>query len=119
MYDFCFTFPYAALLAIGGFIGFLTKGSLPSLLGGVGSGLALGLAAQTSLNQYHQGKLCKPATFVSLVIAASLTAIMYKRFLATGKFMPAGLVALLSSAMTVFYVWNLLAMKPPSTFRST
>lgn len=66
-----------------------------------------------------QGKLCKPATFVSLVIAASLTAIMYKRYLATGKFMPAGLVALLSSVMTVFYVWNLFAMKPPSTFRST
>ncbi len=56
MYDFCFTFPYAALLAIGGLIGFLTKGSLPSLLGGVGSGVVLGCAAQTSLNHYHQVK---------------------------------------------------------------
>ncbi|BDA47731.1 probable transmembrane protein 14C [Coccomyxa sp. Obi] len=118
MYDFCFTFPYAALLAIGGVIGYLSKGSLPSLLGGVGSGLALGLAAQTSLNQYHQGKLCKPATFASLLISASLTAVMYKRFLTTGKFMPAGMVALMSALMTVFYVWNLLAMKPPSSIRS-
>ena len=66
-----------------------------------------------------QGKLCKPATFTSLVIAAGLTVMMYKRYMATGKFMPAGLVALLSSLMTIFYVWNLLAIKPPSSVKST
>ena len=38
---------------------------------------------------------------------------MYKRFLASGKMMPAGLVAMLSAGMTIFYVWNLLAVKPP------
>lgn len=65
-----------------------------------------------------QGKLCKPATFVSLLISLGLTAMMYKRFLATGKFMPAGLVALISALMSIFYVWNLLAMKPPSGIRS-
>jgi hypothetical protein len=54
MYDFCLTFPYAALLGLGGLIGFLTKGSLPSLVGGVGSATVLGIAAQISLNYYHQ-----------------------------------------------------------------
>lgn len=60
-----------------------------------------------------QGKLCKPATVASLLVAVLLTAVMYKRFLASGKMMPAGLVAMLSAGMTIFYVWNLLAVKPP------
>lgn len=65
-----------------------------------------------------QGKLCKAATTASLVVSLALTVIMYKRFLSTGKFMPAGIVSLLSAAMTLFYVWNLLVIKPPSSARS-
>lgn len=61
-----------------------------------------------------QGKLCKPATVTSLVVAVALTVIMYKRFLSSGKMMPAGLTAMLSALMTIFYVWNLLAVKPPA-----
>lgn len=40
MYDFCLTFPYAALLALGGVAGFAAKGSVPSLLGGLGSAVS-------------------------------------------------------------------------------
>lgn len=54
MYDFCLTFPYAALLGLGGLIGFFTKGSVPSLLGGVGSAVVLGLAGHISLQQYNE-----------------------------------------------------------------
>ena len=113
MYDFCFTFPYAALLALGGLMGFLLKGSLPSLLGGLGSAAVLAACAQTSLSRYHQGVLCRPATAASLAVAAVLTAVMYRRWQATGRFMPAGCVALLSCAMVVFYVWNMIFVGPP------
>ena len=61
-----------------------------------------------------QGKLCKPATAVSLAVALLLTGVMYKRFLSTGKMMPAGVVSILSAGMSIFYVWNLLAVKPPA-----
>ena len=66
-----------------------------------------------------QGKLCKPATAVSFTVALLLTGIMYKRFQSTGKMMPAGVVALLSAAMSVFYVWNMLAVKPPTAHHAS
>ena len=51
---------------------------------------------------------------VSLGMALLLTGVMYKRFLTTGKMMPAGLVSIFSAVMSIFYVWNLLAIKPPA-----
>lgn len=76
-------------------------------------------AATEGMPVMMQGKLCKPATVVSLLVALALTGIMYKRFLSTGKMMPAGVVALLSMAMSIFYVWNLLVVKPPSAHHSS
>lgn len=54
MYDFCFTYPYAIVLGLGGLMGYATKGSIPSLLGGFGSAAVLAICAQLSLNAYHQ-----------------------------------------------------------------
>jgi len=113
MYDFCFTYPYATLLALGGCFGYAAKGSLPSLFGGLGSAAVLAICAQISLNAYHAGKLCKPATAVSLLVTVGLTAMMGVRWQRSGRFMPAGLVSLLSAGMVVFYVWNLQHFKEP------
>jgi uncharacterized membrane protein (UPF0136 family) len=100
MYDFCFSPIYAVLLAIGGVAGYITKGSMASLGAGLGSAALLGLMSKWSLDSYHKGKACKPATAVSLLVAAGLTYVMYERYSATGKLMPAGLTAGLSAAMT-------------------
>lgn len=100
MYDFCFSPIYAVLLAIGGVAGYLTKGSMVSLGAGLGSAALLGLMSKWSLDSYHKGKACKPATAISLLVAAGLTYVMYERYSATGKLMPAGLTAGLSAAMT-------------------
>ena len=62
---------------------------------------------------HAQGKLCKPATVASLVVALALTGVMCKRYAASGKMMPAGMIALLSAVMSAFYVWNLMVVKPP------
>ena len=54
MYDFCLTLPWATVLALGGVMGFVTKGSLPSLLGGLGSAAVLAVCGQVSLSAYHK-----------------------------------------------------------------
>ncbi|PSC68036.1 membrane protein [Micractinium conductrix] len=112
MYDFCFTPIYAALLALGGFVGYATKGSTASLGGGLGSAVVLAGCTWASLNAFHRGQLCRPATLLSLAVSACLTYLMWQRLQRTGKVMPAGMVASLSAAMSLFYVWNLLLFKP-------
>ncbi len=47
------------------------------------------------------------------MVALALTGVMWKRYAASGKMMPAGMIALLSAAMSTFYVWNLTVVKPP------
>ena len=68
MYDFCLTLPYAALLALGGLMGFLTKGSLPSLLGGLGSAAVLAACGQASLSRYHQARHRTTPSFLLAVV---------------------------------------------------
>lgn len=57
-------------------------------------------APPAAVSPAHTGKACKPATAVSLLVAAGLTYGMYQRYASSGKFMPAGMVAGLSAAMT-------------------
>jgi len=73
----------------------------------------MGTATLTVL--YLQGKLCKPATAVSLLIAVGLTGMMGLRWQRSGRFMPAGVVTILSAVMVVFYIWNLQHFKEPLT----
>lgn len=76
------------------------KHSVPSLVAGLASAGVISLCSYASLQQYHAGKTCKPATAVSLVVAAGLTYMMYQRYSSTGKVMPAGMVAGISGTMT-------------------
>eukprot|EP00873_Tetraselmis_striata_P018801 jgi/Tetstr1/439065/TSEL_027555.t1 len=115
MYDFCFSFPYAALLALGGVMGYATKGSTASLGVGLASAGVIALCGYVSLMRFHSGKTCKPATAMSLLLSAALTYVMRMRYNQTGKFMPAGLTMGLSGLMALFYTWSLLAgPTPPS-----
>lgn len=106
MHDFCFTLPYAFLLALGGLIGFLTKQSIPSLAGGGGSGLVLFLAGWQQLKAFKAGTNSWPAILAELVTSAVLTYVLGLRYARTGKVMPAGMVACLSGAMALFYLYK-------------
>ncbi|GMK54210.1 hypothetical protein CspeluHIS016_0107960 [Cutaneotrichosporon spelunceum] len=77
-------FVYAALVSAGGLMGYLKKGSVASLAAGGGSGVVAAWGA------YRVSQNPKDVR-VSLAVAVLLTLLMGKKFVASGKFMPAGL----------------------------
>lgn len=88
---------YGAALVLGGLMGF-AKGSTASLIAGGGSGLVMLL-----LEAYSSNGENKAVTGVQLVVAGGLAYQMNERYQASGKVMPAGLVAFLSiGAVTVY-----------------
>lgn len=107
MHDFCFTIPYGLVVAIGGVIGYLKKGSTASLGGGVGTGLVLILAGFLSLKAFERRKNSYFALILETVCAAALTTVMGQRYLQTSKIMPAGVVAGISALMTLFYLYKI------------
>ena len=87
---------YAVLLAVGGAIGYIKAGSRPSLWAGLGSALASLVALVISLQNARWGM------GLAALIALLLAGFFGYRFLAkTRKFMPAGLLAILSVVMLV------------------
>ncbi|XP_068557694.1 transmembrane protein 14C-like [Cebidichthys violaceus] len=87
-------FSYAVLVSAGGIIGYVKAGSVTSLAAGLLFGLlaAVGayLASQNPKN-----------VWLSLGTSGTLAVVMGLRFLNSWKFMPAGLMTLLSGLMLV------------------
>lgn len=86
------TYVYAATVGVGGLVGYFKAGSVPSLGAGLLFGSLLGYGAyQMSAN---------PANYyLTLGTSTVLGGIMGMRFLNSGKFMPPGLIAVMSLAM--------------------
>ncbi|KAB5534809.1 hypothetical protein DKX38_017895 [Salix brachista] len=107
MHDFCFTIPYGLVIMIGGVIGYLKKGSVASLGGGVGTGLVLIFAGYLSLKAFSKGKNSFLVLAIETVCATVLTFVMGQRYMQTSKMMPAGIVAGISALMTLFYLYKI------------
>jgi uncharacterized membrane protein (UPF0136 family) len=88
----------AAVCALGGIAGYVSKRSMPSLLGGLGIGAAYLLSAH--LIKEVDEKMGHGAGFFT---SLSLTAIMGARALKTKKLMPAGLMTGLGSIAMVYH----------------
>ncbi|XP_002154257.2 transmembrane protein 14C [Hydra vulgaris] len=93
------TYGFALTVIFGGVIGFLKAGSFPSLIAGVlfGGLIAFG-ATQTSQNPKN--------ILVVLVVSIILMIVMGTRFYKSGKFMPAGLVFVLSILNICRHLYN-------------
>ncbi|CAL9095709.1 unnamed protein product [Musa acuminata var. zebrina] len=107
MHDFCFTIPYGLLVLVGGIVGYARRGSTASLAGGAGSGLVLLLAGFVSLKAFEKRRNSYLAFGLETVCALALTFVMGKRYLETSKIMPAGVVAVLSALMSLFYLYKI------------
>ncbi|XP_006137817.1 transmembrane protein 14A [Pelodiscus sinensis] len=94
-------FGYAAVVAIGGGIGYVRKGSIVSLAAGLFFGLVSGYGAYCVTHNPRDVK-------ISLFSAFILTIIMGMRFKRSKKLIPAGLIAGLSLLMILRLVFLLL-----------
>jgi uncharacterized membrane protein (UPF0136 family) len=81
---------FGALTIIGGVIGYVKAGSLPSIIAGSITGVLL-LVAGLLLPQ-HRALGLTTALIISLVLAAQFV----PKFFRTGRMMPAGLMSILS-----------------------
>ena len=88
---------YGVLMAVGGVIGYVKVRSKASLLSGVGFGLML-LASG-----YEVWRGSRKGLAASAVMAALLMAIFAVRLVKTRRFMPAGVLALLSLAALIVF----------------
>lgn len=80
------SYAYAALLLVGGLMGYVKGNSLPSLIAGGGSAALL-----AALEHFGRGQA--GTNLGQAGVAGGLFFMMLKRFAASGKFMPAGLTA--------------------------
>merc|ERR1712168_933872 len=87
-------YAYASAVALGGIMGYVKAGSIPSLGAGLLFGSVLGVGAyQMSENPNNY--------YLTLGTSTVLGGMMGMRFLNSGKFMPPGLIAALSLGMVL------------------
>ncbi|ONK61103.1 uncharacterized protein A4U43_C08F26280 [Asparagus officinalis] len=96
------TLGYAALVGVGGVMGYLKSGSQKSLAaGGVSSLLLYYVYTQLPTNPGF-------ASSLGLGVSAALLAVMGSRFKKSGKIFPAGVVSLVSLVMVGGYFHGIL-----------
>ncbi|KAM1047433.1 hypothetical protein ACFX2C_026791 [Malus domestica] len=96
------TLGYAALVGVGGLMGFLKSGSQKSLLaGGISSALLFYVSTELPVRPVF-------ASSIGLGLSAALLAVMGSRFKKSGKIFPAGVVSLVSLVMTGGYLHGIL-----------
>jgi uncharacterized membrane protein (UPF0136 family) len=90
-----FVLVYAIVVLVGGVIGYVKAQSILSLATGIIASLALALSAYAMITNRVQG------FYATLGISAFLCIFFVYRFIATAKFMPGGLMSILSLLVVI------------------
>jgi len=93
---------YAILMLVGGFAGYATAGSKASLYSGAGSAVALAASWVVSRSSPPAGYWMAAVVSLLLCIAFAM------RLAKTAKFMPSGMLLLLSLVALVLLTWSAL-----------
>ncbi len=96
---------YAVVVGLGGIVGKVKAGSTPSLLFGLLFACLLGVSASLMI----QGK--RIGAIYAIVCTLALDAFFTYRFMLSYKFMPAGMMSLMSLGMLLMLVNNLKPKK--------
>lgn len=94
---------YALLVILGGIIGYARARSMPSLVAGVVSGILLLVSFGYSLSNQSFGLL------TAALLALLLFVVFLRRYRATGKLMPAGMMMGVSVLMLVVFLSGMVA----------
>ncbi|XP_020366103.1 transmembrane protein 14A [Rhincodon typus] len=95
------SYSYAAIVMVGGILGYTWKGSVMSLMSGLLFGSLAGYGAYQVSNDPRNVK-------ISLLTAGILTTVMGVRYKRSGKVIPAGLIAGISLFMVLRLVFMML-----------
>ena len=92
---------FGVLTIVGGLIGYVSKGSVPSIVAGSISGLLLLWGALLLPNHAVAGLA------IDLIVSLLLAAQFIPKFIQTGKVMPAGMMSILSviGILTALAAW--------------
>ena len=90
---------YAAILVVGGIVGWRLSGSRISFTAGLASGALLAIAYRLSYTNPPAGYL------MASVVSLGLVVLFAVRFRKTGKFMPAGMMLLVSGIVLALLGW--------------
>lgn len=102
-------FLYALLMFAGGVMAYATARSKPSLISGAVSGIALAIAGLITLQNL------RPGLILAILFAIFLLIVFVLRAVKTNKFMPAGLLAVLSLIATILFGYFLATLPPQAT----
>ena len=100
---------YGAMLILGGAMGAM-KGSTASLMAGGGSGVAVIALELTLAGLANAGGARNAVQAVQLTLTGGLLYVMGGRYMASGKIMPAGIVAGLSGLCALAYASRILGV---------
>ncbi|HWE36552.1 MAG TPA: TMEM14 family protein [Isosphaeraceae bacterium] len=94
---------YAALLAAGGIMGYVKAASRPSLIAGVASAVLVAIGLALAASGIRGG------FWLAGAVAIALTVLFGVRYGKSGKFMPSGMLGLVSVVVVALLAWLLLA----------